>query len=781
MAARKKSSFSAGRELRATFRRSGERDFEGHVVDPADPERKFVVELLIDGYPSQVTRADHFVDELAEAGIGDGCYGYGFTLDQRIVDAGSVFEARVANTATSLGPPIISSSPHPTKTEISAVGEVQWLHGLRLRGWLAQDKIDAASVKATIDGEVVAIAQASGWTHLGATRAVRAFDLQLPTHMADGRVHRVRVLAEGGQELRGSPLTIVSFADGLAQAVASMADIESERLRAEQFDRLFPASIPFSDYDHWAERFPLQAPASAARSIAIVLVGDGDLDVSLDSLEERGDAEWCAAAMPPRNNQVSFDPQLVLQFLNGEAAACDIVLFAIAGTRFSATALPRILSAFSKFPEATAVYGDLEIRNDDGRRWPIAFPAFDYERMLEQGYCGYVPAFRRSAVDALLGAGCSDLYRLFNALFDATGTAGASIVHIPGALACLPPIDAPSAARALAAAGSAHLQARGIAAEVTVSEGGAFPAVHVKRAIAPASVSIIIPTRNRSELLQTCIESIRPAATALGAEIIVIDNDSTEPEALAYLAKIDGSVARVIRVEGPFNFARHNNLAVEAARGDHLCLLNNDVEALDNEWLTEMMSRIAEPDVGAVGAMLIWPSGVVQHGGVVLGPSFAAAHAFNDRTDDDPGYADLLCVAHQCSAVTAACLMVRRTDYLAVGGMDAVRFPVNFNDVDLCLKLAALGKRIVFTPHARLLHVESASRGSDDIPERAARFRREITNLRNRWGEVLIDDPYYSPMLSLDPVPFSALAWPPRSMAPRVSAPPKAVEVPPGI
>jgi hypothetical protein len=110
-----------------------------------------------------------------------------------------------------------------------------------------------------------------------------------------------------------------------------------------------------------------------------------------------------------------------------------------------------------------------------------------------------------------------------------------------------------------------------------------------------------------------------------------------------------------------------------------------------------------------------------------------------------------------------------------------VRFPVNYNDVDLCLKLAALGKRIILTPHARLLHVESASRGNDDIPERAARFRREITNLRNRWGEVLIDDPYYSPMLSLDPVPFSALAWPPRSMEPRIAAPPKAVDFPPGL
>jgi GT2 family glycosyltransferase len=223
-----------------------------------------------------------------------------------------------------------------------------------------------------------------------------------------------------------------------------------------------------------------------------------------------------------------------------------------------------------------------------------------------------------------------------------------------------------------------------------------------------------------------------------------------------------------------------NNVAVGAARGDHLCLLNNDIQALDESWLGEMLSRIEEPDVGAVGAMLIWPSSVVQHGGVVLGPSFAAAHAFNDRIDNDPGYGDLLRVAHGCSAVTAACMLLRKDDYRAVGGMDAIRFPINFNDVDLCLKLRAAGKRIVFTPHARLRHIESASRGSDDRPDRVARFRRELTNLRSRWGEALMADPYYNPLLSLDPVPFSALAWPPRAMEPRVATLPVAVDIPPG-
>jgi GT2 family glycosyltransferase len=210
-------------------------------------------------------------------------------------------------------------------------------------------------------------------------------------------------------------------------------------------------------------------------------------------------------------------------------------------------------------------------------------------------------------------------------------------------------------------------------------------------------------------------------------------------------------------------------------------LLNNDIKAFDHLWLQEMLARMVEPDVGAVGALLLWPSGVVQHGGVVLGPNFAATHAFNDRLQSDPGYVDLLRVAHECSSVTAACLLTRRSDYLAVGGMDELRFPVNFNDVDYCLKLRAAGKRIVFTPHARLLHLESASRGTDTAPDRTARFEGELRALRARWGECLINDPYYNPMLSLDRVPFSALAWPPREMAARIQNPGSPCEIPPGF
>jgi O-antigen biosynthesis protein len=209
--------------------------------------------------------------------------------------------------------------------------------------------------------------------------------------------------------------------------------------------------------------------------------------------------------------------------------------------------------------------------------------------------------------------------------------------------------------------------------------------------------------------------------------------------------------------------------------------LNNDIQAQSDDRLGEMLSRIVTEDVGAVGAQLLWPSGVVQHGGVVLGPNFAAAHAFNDRITGDNGYGDLLKVAHECSAVTAACLLTRRKDFIEVGGMDELRFPVNFNDVDYCLKLRALGKRVVLTPHAKLLHLESASRGADRSPDRKARFERELQNLRTKWADVLAADPFYSPLLSLDPIPYSALAYPLRSMEPRRAARPVPVQVPPGF
>jgi GT2 family glycosyltransferase len=379
-----------------------------------------------------------------------------------------------------------------------------------------------------------------------------------------------------------------------------------------------------------------------------------------------------------------------------------------------------------------------------------------------------------------LAAGAADLYRVFNSMLDEDAGTCDDIVHLPGILGTLPAFDGADASAVLAAAGRAHLNRRGVVAEVVPGDGGTLPAVRIARNFERLRTTIVVVTRNGRNMLQDCIESIRSEAKRVEAEIIVVDNDSIDADTNDYLANIDGRFAKVLRVPGYFNLARLNNCAAQAAEGDVLCLLGYGVKALDGGWLAEMLGRISAPDVGAVGALLSWPGGVVQHGGIVLGPNFAAMHAFNDRIEADLGYSGLLRVAHECSAVTAACLVTRRRDYLDVGGMDEVRFPIHFNDVDYCLKLRARGKRIVFTPHARLLNCGSASRGPHVISERQGLHERELQNLRAKWGEVLAADPYYSPMLSLDPIPFSALAWPARSMEPRINAAPVPTDVPPG-
>ena len=432
-----------------------------------------------------------------------------------------------------------------------------------------------------------------------------------------------------------------------------------------------------------------------------------------------------------------------------------------------AYALERLAEALARFPDAALAYCDVVVADGQGREWPLAFPAFDYERQLEQGYAALLFAARATHVREALTRGAADLYRLFNAAFDKAGPSGVPApVHAPGFLARLPAADRTRAAGTLARATREHLEARGLNFVVEPSATDLLPAVWLQRVPPAATVSVLIPTRNRVDLLRRAVNSLKRTQGRVKCEILVIDNDSGDPETLDYLREIEAAGARVAKVGGPFNFPRLVNAGASVASGDYLLLLNNDVEATREGWLDDMVSRIVEPDVGAVGAKLTFPSGGVQHGGVVLGPNLAAAHAFDERQDTDPGYGELMRVAHETSAVTAACLLTPRRLFRAMGGFDALRYPVLFNDVDYCLRLRAAGKRIVMTPHARLIHRASASRGRDKPFDGRHRHQRDLDNLRMSWAEALADDPFYSPMLGLD-APYAGLAWPPRSQAPR--------------
>jgi len=666
---------------------------------------------------------------------------------------------------------------------MEGLGTVRCLGGLRFSGWIAEEQ-DPAAMSVLVDGIPVDRVHVNRWRHVGTgddSRAVRGFEVFLPPRFGDGAIHQFAVVTSAGENLGGSPITFVAFADGLREFVRLQGGWAHDDVRTELFDQLVPPAVPFARYQDWRENFVSEAEPASAAACGVVMVGPGATDETLDSLEQQSHTDWVAAALPAEQAPTAFQPLQMRGFLEGDAAGCAFIVFGMAGTVLAADALQRFAGAFSSFENACAVYGDLDLKGADGSEWPLALTAFDYERMLEQGYCAHLFAMRADVARRSLADGASDLYRLFNSILDNQQRPTGDIVHIPGSLGTLPPFDRAAAAEALVMATGDHLERRGVEATITAKDGAVFPAVRIERAVKPQSVTIVVPTRDRPELLEACVESLRPVLKRHTVEIIVVDNETVDPDALLYLAKIGSSLATVLRVPGSFNFARLNNRAAQQATGDLLCLLNNDVKAIDDEWLDEMLSRIGERDVGAVGALLLWPSGVVQHGGVVLGTSFAADHAFQDRVDGDPGYGDLLRVAHECSAVTAACMLTRRRDYLEVGGMDEVQFPVNFNDVDYCLKLRARGQRVVFTPHAKLVHHESASRGLDLSADRKARFEHELRSLRAKWGSVIAADPYYSPVLSRDPIPYSALAWPPGPMAPRLNLAPVAADVPPGF
>ncbi|NJO23335.1 MAG: glycosyltransferase [Sphingomonadales bacterium] len=232
-------------------------------------------------------------------------------------------------------------------------------------------------------------------------------------------------------------------------------------------------------------------------------------------------------------------------------------------------------------------------------------------------------------------------------------------------------------------------------------------------------------------------------------EVLIADNDSRDRRTRAYLdAVVRDRRVRAVPCPGSFNFAAINNRAAALARGSVLGFINNDIEVMAPDWLKEMVGHALRPDVGAVGAKLLYPSGLVQHAGVIVGLDGFAGHAHRFYPAGHPGYMGRLMCTQMFSAVTAACLMMRRDMFKEVGGFDEATFPVAYNDVDLCLRLGRRGLKTVWTPYAVLRHKETATRERDYSPARLAQYQRESAAFRARWGHVIAHDPHYHPLLT---------------------------------
>ncbi|WP_439814331.1 glycosyltransferase [Zavarzinia sp. CC-PAN008] len=423
-------------------------------------------------------------------------------------------------------------------------------------------------------------------------------------------------------------------------------------------------------------------------------------------------------------------------------------------------ALYMVAVALAGQPDLDLIYSDEDKIDEAGRRFePYFKPDFDPDLLLGQNYISHLGVYRTDLVRRVGGfregfEGSQD-YDLALRVVDQTTPA--RIRHLPhilyhwrvfkgaGTFSTVHLDRATDAARRALA--EAH--ARAGRAAVVGPAAGVYHHAHAPLSATP-TVTAIVPTRDRLDLVRRCVEGLLEQTDYPALDVIVVDNGSVEPATLAWLAGLATRPrVQVLRVDGPFNFSRLNNVAAERAQGELLALVNNDIEVLDRGWLKAMVARIAAPDVGVVGARLLYPDRRVQHAGVVLGVLGVAAHVHAGLPAEAPGYFGRAQLVQRVSAVTAACMLVKAAAWRAVGGLDEVNLAVAFNDVDLCLRIGETGLACLWTPEATLIHHESASRGSDLDPSRIARFQGEVAYMQQRWGHLLLNDPFFNPNLSL--------------------------------
>jgi len=433
----------------------------------------------------------------------------------------------------------------------------------------------------------------------------------------------------------------------------------------------------------------------------------------------------------------------------------------------SPDALLSVAEEIVAHPDAVLVYSDEDKINVYGdRKTPFFKPDYSPTLLLAQNYLNHLTVHRTERVRAVggwrTGFDGSQDYDLNLRVIE--GAKPSQIRHIPKVLYHWRAIEGSTALaveektytiEAGRLAVQEHLARLGINAEVSLLETLPFNRVRHALPSPPPLVSLIIPTRDMAPVLQVCVDSILRLSTYPNYEIVIVDNGSEEPDTFALFERLarDPRV-RILPQPGPFNYSAINNAAVAQSRGEIVALVNNDIEVITPDWIEEMASWAMQSEIGCVGAKLYYGHDTIQHAGVVLGLGGAAGHSHKHFPRDATGYFHRIAVHHDVSAVTAACLFVRRSVYDQVEGLDP-QLRVAFNDVDFCLRVREAGYRNLFTPFAELYHYESISRGLDTTPEKQERHNSEVKFMMTRWGDKLTTDPFYSPNLTLDREDYS--------------------------
>jgi len=542
----------------------------------------------------------------------------------------------------------------------------------------------------------------------------------------------------------------------------------------------FRAATPEEIYRHWLQPqrlTPQHAALAQGRqtpfSVEVVVIDtDGtaaDVQASLDSLAGQQHRDLRVTVLSDRDDLAC--PGAALQSLHGDwverfnelaaASDADWLLPLFAGDELAPHALLLLAENAGTHPEHACCYVDEDTRVGDGYGQPILKPDLNLDMLRSYPYLGRTLAMRREALLELggLNAQRGPLAHYDFAFRSIEQHGLQSVGHLAEVLyrAGQPYaqwLASPPVREHAAAVVAGHLDRLGIRHEIA---SDALTGVHRVRYLHDRQppVSIIIPTRDQLPMLNGLIDSLLAKTGYKNYELLIVDNDSRDPAACAYLdgiERLNNPQLRVLRWPHPFNYSAINNFAAAQARGEYLVLLNNDTAVLHEDWIEALLNHAQRPEVGIVGAKLHYPDGRIQHAGVVLGLRGPADHPFIGEPMDAPGYMHRLQVDQNYTAVTAACLMIRKSVYEEVGGLDEQDFKVSYNDVDLCLKVHQAGYLTVWTPYARLMHEGSVSQNKvDQTAQEAkhARFKGEQQAMYRKWLPLLARDPAYNRNLSL--------------------------------
>lgn len=446
-----------------------------------------------------------------------------------------------------------------------------------------------------------------------------------------------------------------------------------------------------------------------------------------------------------------------------QMASGDYIILADHDDTLPEHALYEVASAIQAHPECDVIYSDEDKLDMDGGALfdPHFKPDFNQDLLTSVNYICHLFVVKRQLLDKVGGFrhefdGAQD----YDFIFRCTEAAG-GIYHIPKVLyhwrchqdsTASNPESKLYAFEAGARAIMAHYERCGIPAR-KVEKGVDYGIYHTTFRLEPENplVSVIIPSKDHTKDLDLCIRSILERATYRNLEFIIIENNSTEAETFAYYKKIQKEFAqvKVVTWEREFNYSAINNFGARYACGEYLLFLNNDTEIIAKGIFEEMLGFCQRPEVGAVGARLLYQDDTIQHAGVVVGFGGIAGHTFIGLHEAENSYFHRAMCAQDYSAVTAACMMTKASVFKECGGFTE-ELAVAFNDIDYCMKVRALGKLVVYAPYAVMYHYESKSRGLEDTPEKVARFNREIAIFARRWPDILKNgDPYYNPNLTL--------------------------------